>query len=101
MLLTILSVSRAFLALLEVGSGRHSMNRNIYVCDRCGHWYTTDRHRAHHELPYEPGATRRDGWDLCAACTQDYPPREGDLAAWFAAGKGAEVRPRRALRGET
>lgn len=68
------------------------MNRPIYACDRCGHWYTMDERLAHNDLPYEPNSgTLAMNFaavqDLCAACTSS-------LREWFAAGKGAEVKPK-------
>lgn len=85
------------------------MNRPIYACDRCGHWYTLDKLFEHNDLPYEPRAVSgmtAAKWDLCAECYSqwklhwpgwfqespvDYEARK---QAWFAAGKGAEVKPK-------
>lgn len=73
------------------------MNRPAYACDRCGHWYTTDNLVAHNELPYESDAGVVNNWDICGGCMDSLRKQDildDGLARWFAAGKGAEVKPR-------
>lgn len=70
------------------------MMREIYVCDRCGAWHTTNKARESSDAPYDPGARKVTlpgvncgvSQDLCGKCATS-------LVEWFQSGKGAEVKP--------
>lgn len=82
------------------------MNRPIYACDRCGHWFTTQQNFASQDLPYEPDAMVKadhKSRDFCEECSHaiSFMAQSmgmGKLWAaidrWVDEGKGVCVKPR-------